>query len=78
MQTLNVTEAKARFSEVVDKAARGENIIVTRMGKPVVKISRYESARVRQRSGHFRGQITIAANFDEWSDEEARSLGIAD
>ncbi len=78
MQTLNVTEAKAKFSEVVERVVGGENIIVTRMGKPVVKISRYEPAKVRQRTGHFRGQIKISDQFDEWSDEEARALGIID
>ena len=75
MQTLNVTEAKAQFSEVVERVVGGENIIVTRRGKPVVKISRYEPAKVRQRTGHFRGQIKFSDDFDEWSDKEVRALG---
>ena len=78
MQTINITEAKARFSEVVDKAINGENVIVTRMGRPVVKITRYEPAKTRQRTGHFHGKIEILDNFDEWTEEEARALGVID
>ncbi len=36
---LNLTEAKAKFSEVVERASRGEEIIVTRMGHPVARIT---------------------------------------
>ncbi len=39
---LNLTEAKAKFSEVIDRVSHGEEIIVTRMGQPVARISRYE------------------------------------
>ena len=48
------------------------------MGKPVAKITRYEPARVQQRTGHFKGKIKISDDFDEWSDEEAQALGIED
>ena len=78
MQTVNITEAKAKFSEVVDKASRGDSIIVTRMGKPVVKISRYEPAKEHKRLGLMEGMAEIPDDFDEWPEEEARALGIID
>ena len=78
MQTINVTEAKAKFSEVVEKALKGESIVVTRMGRPVVKITRYEPAKVKQRTGHFHGKISISEDFDEWPEEESRALGVID
>ena len=78
MQTVNITEAKAKFSEMVEKALHGENIIVTRMGKPVVKISRYEPAREHKRLGLMEGMASIPDDFDEWPEEEARALGILD
>ena len=76
--TLNVTEAKARFSDVVERAAQGEEIIVTKMGKPMVKIVRYEPSRTHRRIGLFRGQIDIAEDFDEWPEDIARGLGMID
>jgi len=78
MQTINITEAKAKFSEVVEKALHGDSIIVTRMGKPVVKITRYEPAKERKRLGLMEGQAEVPDDFDEWPEEAARALGIID
>ncbi|MGH6877861.1 MAG: type II toxin-antitoxin system Phd/YefM family antitoxin [Rhizomicrobium sp.] len=36
--SINVAEAKAHFSELLDRAARGEEIVVARAGKPVARI----------------------------------------
>lgn len=75
---LNLTEAKAKFSEVVDRVSRGEEIIVTRMGQPVARISRYEPAAANRRLGFFKGRIRLAEDFDDWPEDIARDLGITD
>ena len=75
---LNVTEAKAKFSEVVDRASHGEEIIVTRMGRPVARITRYEPAAAKRRLGFFEGQIHLSEDFDDWPEDIARDLGITD
>ncbi len=74
--SLNISEAKAKFSDVVERVLHGEDIIVTRMGRPVVKITRYRPAQEHRRLGLFEGQIELAEDFDEWPDDVARSLGI--
>lgn len=76
--TLNLTEAKAKFSDVVERAVQGEEIIVTKMGKPVVKITRFEPKMAHRRLGLFSGQIQIAEDFDEWPDDLAKTFGIID
>jgi prevent-host-death family protein len=38
MVTLGAFEAKAQFSALLDRAAAGEEIVVTKHGKPVAKI----------------------------------------
>lgn len=35
---LNIAEAKAHFSELVSRAAAGEEIIIARSGKPLAKL----------------------------------------
>jgi prevent-host-death family protein len=75
---LNVTEAKAKFSEVVERASQGEEIIVTRMGHPIARITRYDPAASNRRLGFFTGRIRVAADFDDWPEDIARDLGIAD
>lgn len=38
MSKVSVAEAKAKFAEMLDRAAAGEEIIVTRSGKPVARL----------------------------------------
>jgi prevent-host-death family protein len=75
---LNLTEAKAKFSEVVERASRGEDIIVTRMGHPVARITRYEPGATNRRLGLFEGRIRVAEDFDVWPEDIARDLGMSD
>jgi len=39
MVTVSLAEAKARLSALVDKAEAGEEIVITRHGKPVAQLS---------------------------------------
>jgi antitoxin (DNA-binding transcriptional repressor) of toxin-antitoxin stability system len=64
---LNLTEAKAKYSDVVERASRGEEIIVTRMGHPVAYRSHGTSRGPRTDAwGLFEGRIRIAEDFDVW------------
>ena len=36
--TIGMREARNRFSELIERAARGEAIIITRRGKPVARL----------------------------------------
>ncbi|CAN5500483.1 hypothetical protein BH24DEI1_BH24DEI1_19960 [soil metagenome] len=38
MKTLQLHEAKARLSELIDAVQRGEEVIISRYGKPVAKL----------------------------------------
>ena len=76
MYIINITDAKARFSEVVNHVISGEEIIIERMGVPVVRISRYEPVKEQKRLGLMEGQASIPDDFDEWPAEEAQALGI--
>jgi prevent-host-death family protein len=65
---LNIAEAKARFSELVEKAASGEEILIARDHKPVAKLVpvRAHAPRV---PGSAKGQVWIAPDFDETPDD---------
>ena len=51
MKIYSVTDAKAKFSQVVESVLQGEEVIVTKMGKPAVKISAYEPTVASKRLG---------------------------
>lgn len=78
MKIYSVTDAKAKFSQVVESVLQGEEIIVTKMGKPAVKISAYKPIAEGRRLGLMKGQATIPDDFKEWDIEEAKSLGIVE
>jgi prevent-host-death family protein len=46
---LGVAEAKSRFSELLDRVARGERFVVSRRGRPVVALVPPEEADDRPR-----------------------------
>ena len=73
---LTLSEAKAKFSEVVERASLGEDIIITRMGRTKVRITRFEPASPNRRLGLLKGRIRLADDFDEWPEDIARDLGI--
>jgi antitoxin (DNA-binding transcriptional repressor) of toxin-antitoxin stability system len=64
---LNLTEAKAKYSEIFERLSRGEEIIVTRIGYPVACSStRYEPGVANRRLRPLEGRIRIAEDFDIW------------
>ncbi len=78
MKIVNITEAKATLSRLIANVISGEEILITRMGKPVVKLSQYHPAQKHRRIGGLKNKIKIPKDFDSWPDEEASALGIID
>src|SRR5690348_12560908 len=58
MPQFNLTEARARFSELVQKAMLGEEVIVTKENKPVVKIVPIKP--VKRKPGTGKGHLDVA------------------
>jgi prevent-host-death family protein len=59
----NIAEAKARFSELVEKALAGDEVIVARDHKPLLKLVPIEPARART-PGSAAGTVWISDDFD--------------
>ena len=47
MSTHSVTEAKKRLSELIDRALRGEAVVITRHGHPVAELRPVSAAAPR-------------------------------
>ena len=48
MTTVNIAQAKATLSALVDRAAAGEEIVLAKAGKPVAKLTALPAASPRQ------------------------------
>lgn len=46
--TVNIAEAKARLSALIEAAERGEEVVLARAGKPVARISAYAANTMRR------------------------------
>lgn len=64
MTQVNVSEAKARFSELIKKALTGEEVVIARDGKRLVRLVPVVERRTKRRPGSAAGQIWIAEDFD--------------
>lgn len=75
----NIYEAKAKFSELVERAEHGEEIIIARAGKPVAKLVPVEEIHGKRRIGgqNIMGITYIAPNaFDPMTEEELADWGL--
>jgi prevent-host-death family protein len=62
----NVYEAKTHLSQLIDRAASGEEIIIARAGRPVARLVGLGApAKAPRAPGAWRGKVRIAADFDE-------------
>jgi prevent-host-death family protein len=64
MDSVNIYDAKTRLSQLVDIAASGEDVIISRHGRPLVRITRLEAEQPTIRFGLMKGKIKVAADFD--------------
>ena len=76
MSLHNVHEAKSQLSKLIERAEQGEEIIIARAGKPVIKLVPYEKIAAQRKGGQWRGKIKIKPGFDRLPKDIASAFGI--
>lgn len=64
-KTVNLYEAKTHLSELVERAAEGEEIVIAKAGKPRARLMPLAASRKLRKPGDLKGRIWIAADFDQ-------------
>jgi antitoxin (DNA-binding transcriptional repressor) of toxin-antitoxin stability system len=77
METFTIRKAKAQLPQLIAKACRGEEIVIARGKKPVVKLVALPTADKGPRiPGLWKGRISWTADaFDPLTDQEVKDLG---
>lgn len=75
MVVQTITEAKAQLSALVDRAANGEEVIISKAGKAVAVLLPYSRATSVRQPGRLRGKIRISADFDTLPEDIADAFG---
>jgi len=60
---VNLYEAKTHLSDLVERAARGEDIVIAKAGVPRCRLTAVP-ARVARRPGGWEGKVRIGDDFD--------------
>lgn len=61
---VNLYQAKTHLSELVERAAGGEEIIIAKAGKPRARLMPLEASSKMRTPGDLKGKIWIADDFD--------------
>jgi prevent-host-death family protein len=64
MKVINVQEAKTHLSRLIEEVVGGESIILSRHGKPLVRLSAYTPEQESCPLGGFEGRIRVSEDFD--------------
>lgn len=65
MTQVELQQAKERFLELVELAAAGEEIIISKDKRPFAKLAPIHGPKERRQFGSAKGLITIADDFEE-------------
>jgi prevent-host-death family protein len=69
-ETLGVAEAKRRFAELIERVGRGEQILISKRGKPAVALVRPDHARQMMPNAERIGLAAVAGALADWDDFE--------
>ncbi|HEY6768229.1 MAG TPA: type II toxin-antitoxin system Phd/YefM family antitoxin [Candidatus Sulfotelmatobacter sp.] len=76
METITIHKAKTQLSRLIEKACQGEEIVIARGKKPVVRLVAIQTNTGNRKPGAWKGKISYTANaFDPLTDQERKDLG---
>lgn len=70
VRQVNIHEARTHLSQLVEDAARGEEIIIAKAGKPMARLVGVNVDPSPRTPGSLKGKIWIADDFDAPLPEE--------
>lgn len=74
MTEVNVHEAKTHLSRLLARVAAGEEVIISKAGKPIARLVPIRAKQGKRVPGQDAGDIWIADDFDEPLPPELQSL----
>jgi len=63
-ESVNLYEAKTNLSQLVDRAAGGEEIVIAKAGRPMARLVPLAERTAPRVPGRLKGRIVIGADFD--------------
>jgi antitoxin (DNA-binding transcriptional repressor) of toxin-antitoxin stability system len=64
-KTVNIHEAKTHFSKLLRRVARGEEVVISRAGQPIARLSRINPPLKERVPGSAKGLFVVPDNFND-------------
>ena len=61
---VNIHDAKTHFSKLIHQALSGDEVIIAKAGKPLIRLVPYTDDIGARRGGQFKGLIEVSDDFD--------------
>ncbi len=76
MKTVTIREAKAQLSRLLDLVAQGESFVITKVGKPIAKVTPIDApnGQAIKRLDFLAGEIAVPADFDSMGQAEIEAM----
>jgi prevent-host-death family protein len=75
VRQFNIHEAKTHLSRLVEQVEAGEEIVISRAGKPVARLVPVRSEQRPRVPGLWRGRVVIHEDFDDLPPDLAAAFG---
>ena len=74
----NIHEAKTNLSRIIERVERGEEVVISRAGTPVVKVVPLQATTRRTGRGSLAGRIDLGGDWDspDVNESIARDFGL--
>jgi prevent-host-death family protein len=65
METITIHKAKTQLSRLIEKACRGESVVIARGDKPVARLIAIEDEHGHRKPGVLKGKIQVVPDFSK-------------
>lgn len=65
MTTVTIHKAKTTLSQLIEKACRGEEVVISRGDQPVVRLVAIADAKGNRKPGSMKGELKVGPEFFE-------------
>ncbi len=76
MEIANIHQAKSNLSQLIERALAGEEVIIAKAGKPMVRLVPVLRDDTPREGGQWKGRVRIADDFDDLPADIAAAFGV--
>lgn len=72
MRTVSVYEAKTSLSKLLTQVEAGEEVVISRNGRPIARLTSVVQRTEPRVLGDFAGQIWMSEDFDDFTEQDEK------